>query len=104
GAEIFVAPAGNFVYVSNRGHESIATFAIDATSGMLAPLRWEPTQGRKPRFFTVDPSGKQLYVAHEDSDTIVAFDIDHSIGRIKPTGVVVETGTPTCIAFARSSG
>jgi 6-phosphogluconolactonase len=104
GAEIFVAPAGNFVYVSNRGHESIATFAIDATSGMLAPLRWEPTQGRKPRFFTVDPSGKQLYVAHEDSDTIVAFDIDHSIGRITPTGVVVETGTPTCIAFARSSG
>ena len=100
GAEIAVAPSGNFVYVSNRGHNSIATFAVDAKDGTLAPVGWEPTQGRKPRFFTLDPAGQKLYVANEDSDTIVEFRLDAATGKPLPTGLIIKTGSPSCVAFA----
>lgn len=100
GAEIAVAPSGNYVYVSNRGHNSIATFAVNAKDATLAPIGWEPTQGRKPRFFTLDPAGEKLYVANEDSDSIVAFRLDAATGKPVPTGLIINTGSPSCIAFA----
>ena len=100
GAEIAVSPSGKFVYVSNRGHNSIATFAVDASDGTLAPVGWEPTQGKKPRFFTLDPTGNILYVANEDSDTIVAFRLDAASGKPAPTGLIIQTGSPSCVAFA----
>ena len=102
-AEVQVALSGNFVYVSNRGHNSIVTFSIDPASGRLAPLAWEPTQGRTPRFFGLDPTGDMLYAANLESHTIVAFRVDQkSNGKLTPTGVVVETGSPSCIIFARA--
>lgn len=100
GAEIAVAPSGKFVYVSNRGHNSIATFAVDANDGTLAPIGWESTQGAKPRFFALDPAGEMLYVANEDSDTIVAFRLDAANGKPVLTGQIIATGSPSCIAFA----
>jgi 6-phosphogluconolactonase len=99
GAEIAVAPSGRFVYVSNRGHNSIATFAVNANDATLTPVGWESTQGDKPRFFTLDPSGGMLYVANEDSDTIVAFRLNAASGKPTPTGLVIATGSPSCIAF-----
>src|SRR5205085_10644037 len=84
-AEIEVARSGNFVYVSNRGHNSIATFSIDASSGRLAPVAWEPTQGRTPRFFGLDPTGAMLYAANLDSHNIVAFRVDQHSGKLTPT-------------------
>ena len=99
GAEIAVAPSGRFVYISNRGHDSIATFAVDAVDGTLTPIGWESTQGRKPRFFTLDPAGEKLYVCNEDSDTIVAFRLEPRTGLPVPTGLVIHTGSPSCIAF-----
>jgi len=101
-AEIEVAPSGNFVYVSNRGHNSIATFGIDAASGRLAPLAWESTQGRTPRFFGLDPTGSLVYAANLESHNIVAFRVDQSTGKLTPTGLTVETGSPSCIIFARA--
>ena len=98
-SEIAVAPSGRFVYLSNRGHDSIAIFAVDPTSGTLAPVGWEPTQGKTPRFFGLDPSGAFLYAANQDSDTIVTFRVDQSTGRLTPTGQVIKTGSPSCIAF-----
>src|SRR6185436_4030038 len=100
GAEIAVAPSGAFVFVSNRGHDSIASFAVDQATGTLSHVAWEPTQGRKPRFFTLDPAGNLLYVANESSDTIVALRIDQGTGKLSPTGQVIETGSPSCIVFA----
>ena len=101
GAEIAVAPSGKFVYVSNRGHDTIATFAVDAIDGTLSAIGWESTQGNKPRFFTLDPAGVKLYVCNEDSDTIVAYQLDPSTGLPAPTGVVIKTGSPSCIAFVK---
>ena len=94
-------PSGKFVYVSNRGHDTIATFAVDDVDGTLSAIGWESTQGNKPRFFTLDPAGVKLYVCNEDSDTIVAFQLDPSTGLPVPTGVVIKTGSPSCIAFVK---
>jgi 6-phosphogluconolactonase len=99
-AEIAILPSGKFVYASNRGHESIVIYAVDQATGMLETVGWEPVQGRKPRFFGLDPGARHLYAANEDSHTIVEFRIDHDTGKLAPTGQVIETGSPTCIAFA----
>lgn len=100
GAEIAVAPSGQFLYASNRGHDSIAIFAIDAENGVLTVVGWEPTQGAMPRFFALDPSGKFLYVANQGSDTIITFRVDQATGMLTPTGHVVRTGSPVSIVFA----
>ena len=98
-AEIAVAPSGRFVYVSNRGHDSIAIFAVGEADGRLKPVGWESTQGKTPRFFALDPSGTFLYVANQNSDTIVGFRVDQATGALKPTGHVIHTGSPSSIVF-----
>ena len=100
GAEIAILPSGRFLYASNRGHDSIVIFAVDARTGRLAHVGWEPTQGPKPRFFGLDPDAGRLYACNENGHTIVEFDVDQETGRLRPTGQVIETGSPTCIAFA----
>ena len=99
-SEIAVAPSGRVVYGSNRGHDSIAIFRVDDTTGMLSAVGWESTQGRTLRFFALDPSGARLYAANQDSDTIVAFRVDDSSGTLTPTGQVVKVGSPSAIVFA----
>lgn len=99
GAEILVAPSGLFVYASNRGHDSIAIFAVDRTTGLLTPIGWEPTRGRTPRFFTLDPSGTHLYAANQGSDTIVIFSVDPATGKLAASGETIKVATPTTIAF-----
>jgi len=101
-AEIQVAPSGRFVYVSNRGHDSIVSYSVDPATGTLAPVGWEPTQGHAPRFFTLDPTGGLLYAANLESHDIVAFRVDQTSGKLTPTGLVVPTGSPSCIIFARA--
>jgi 6-phosphogluconolactonase (cycloisomerase 2 family) len=98
GAEIAITPSGKFVYASNRGHDSLAIFAVQA-DGTLETVGWESTQGKKPRFFGADPDWRRLYAANESSHTIVEFEVDHDTGRLTPTGQVIETGSPSCIAF-----
>ncbi len=99
-AEIAILPSGRFLYASNRGHDSIAIYAVDAGTGRIVPAGWEPTQGRTPRFFALGPDGTRLYAANQDSHTIVEFRIDPDGGKLTPTGQVIETGSPTCIVFA----
>jgi 6-phosphogluconolactonase len=101
-AEIAFAPSGNYLYVSNRGHNSIVIFSVDPANGKLSAIGWEPTRGRTPRFFGLDPTGRLLYAANLDSDNIVAFRVDAGTGKLAPTGQVVETGMPSCIIFARA--
>ena len=98
-SEIAVSPSGRFVYGSNRGHDSLAIFAVDQATGVLAPVGWEPTQGRKPRFFALDPSGTFLYAANQDSDTVVTFRVEQATGKLTPTDQVVKTGSPSSIVF-----
>jgi len=99
-AQILVDPGGRFVYVSNRGHDSIAIFAIDQDTGRLTAVDHESTRGRTPRNFAIDPSGRFLYAANQNSDTIVHFTIDAESGRLVPTGDVTEVGAPVCVLFS----
>jgi 6-phosphogluconolactonase len=100
-AEIRIHPSGRFLYGSNRGHNSVAMFAIDEKTGALDALGWEPTQGEWPRGMNLDPSGTFLYVANQNSDTIVVFRVDPSPGKLAPTGETVHTPTPVDIEFGR---
>ncbi|MSS73793.1 MAG: lactonase family protein [Candidatus Latescibacteria bacterium] len=99
-ADIHVHPSGKFVYGSNRGHDSIAIFAIDE-QGRLTAVGHEPTQGKIPRNFGLDPTGTFLLAANQDSDTIVTFRIDPQTGRLKATGHVAEVPAPVCVKFHR---
>ena len=99
GAEIAVAPSGRFLYGSNRGHDSIAMFAIDRASGLLTANGWEPTQGKTPRFFGLDPTGTHLYAANQNSDSVVIFGINQATGKLTPTGETVKVASPTTIVF-----
>lgn len=98
-AEIVVSAGGRFVYCSNRGHDSIAIFSVDPTTGLLASVGWTPTQGKQPRFIALDPSQRFLYAANELSDTVVTFRVDRATGRLTPTGQVVRNASPVTIAF-----
>ncbi|HEX3246840.1 MAG TPA: lactonase family protein [Chloroflexota bacterium] len=99
-AEIQIAPSGKFVYVSNRGHNTIAIFKVNAATGKLSSVGWEPTQGKQPRYFGLSPDGSLLYTANQASDTIVTFRVDGESGTLAPTGQIVETGSPVSIVFA----
>ena len=96
-AEIEVAPSGKYLYASNRGHDSIAIYAIDQTTGSLSHVGHESTQGLGPRHFVIDPSGRFLWVANQDSDTIIPFRIDPGSGLLVDTGDTLHTPTPVCI-------
>ena len=96
-ADIHVAPSGKFVYGSNRGHDSIAMFAIDQATGRLTSLGHESTQGQTPRNFAIDPSGTWLLAANQDTSTIVTFRIHPQSGHLHPTGQVTNIPNPVCI-------
>lgn len=100
-ADIHLHPSGNFLYASNRGHDSLACFAVDADSGELKEIGHVPTEGRTPRNFALDPTGSFLLTANQESDTIVVFRIDPSTGLPKPTGHQIDVASPVCIKFAR---
>lgn len=99
-AEIAVSPAGDFVYVSNRGHDSIAVFAIDPASGRLTARGHVPSGGRTPRNFALTRRGDRLYAANQESDSIVHFDVNPSTGELTPNGEVTLVGAPVCVLFS----
>ena len=98
-ADIHVHPSGRFLYMSNRGHNSIAAFAIDPRMFTLRRLQLEPTGGDWPRNFTIDPSGRFLFVAHQRSNSIVTHRIDGKSGMLKATGATLDVPAPVCLQF-----
>jgi 6-phosphogluconolactonase len=88
-AEIVVHPSGRFVYGSNRGHDSIVAFAVDAATGALTLLGHTPTGGNTPRHFSLDPSGRFLLAANQGSGDVHVFSVDQA------TGALTDVGSPT---------
>jgi len=97
-AEVLVHPSGKFLYASNRGHNSIAVFAIDAR-GMLKLVAHVPSQGRTPRGYSLDPEGRWLIAANQDTHNIAVFRIDANTGIPAPTGQSLEVRSPECVKF-----
>jgi 6-phosphogluconolactonase len=100
GAEIMVHRNANFLYASNRGHDSIAMFRIDLTSGKLSALGNTGTRGKTPRGFAIDPTGNWLFAGNQDSDTMSLFRIDLKTGNLNPMSDLVEVFSPVSVAFA----
>ena len=98
-AEILVHPSGKFVYCSNRGHNSIAIFAVNSSTGTLSPIGHQSSSGKTPRNFCIDPSGEFLVVCNQDSDNIETLRIDKKTGKLSSTGSSVAVSAPVCIKF-----
>jgi 6-phosphogluconolactonase len=96
-ADIHVARSGWFVYGSNRGHDSIAIFAVEEGTERLKPVGYESTQGRTPRNFALDLTSRFLLAANQDTDNIVVFRIDQKTGKLTPTGHGAEVPNPVCL-------
>lgn len=100
-AEVVVSPDGRFVYGSNRGHDSIAIFAVGG-DGLLTHAGHESTQGKSPRGFAISPDGAWLLAGNQRSDTIACFRRDQDSGLLKSTGRLVESPSPVAIRFAQA--
>ncbi len=98
-AQVRVHPSGRFVYGSNRGHDSIAIFAVQS-SGKIVPAGHELSGGRTPRNFNLTPDGAWLLAANQNSDSIVSFRVDAATGALHASGAVTHTNKPVCIVFA----
>ncbi|HBM80110.1 MAG TPA: 6-phosphogluconolactonase [Clostridiaceae bacterium] len=98
-AAIHISKDGKFLYASNRGHDSIAAFKINETSGRIELISHYSTRGKCPRDFGISPDGNYLYALNQSSDTIVSFDIDKQTGALIPTNDIVNVPAPVCIKF-----
>ena len=97
--EVAVHPNGKFLYVSNRGHNSVVLFTIDAEKGKLTYVEEQGTGGKTPRHFGIEPSAKHMAICNQDSNTVLASRIDAGNGRLKPSGVFADVAGPTCVKF-----
>jgi len=102
-AEIDVHPSGRWLYVSNRGHNSVALFNVDRDKGTLTWVEEQMTGGSNPRHFGIEPSGRHVAIGNQNSDTILVARIDAGNGRLKPSGVFASAPTPVCMKFLPAS-
>jgi len=98
-AEIKVHPSGKFLFVSNRGHDSIAVFSVDSQTGALSLVDHFSTQGKAPRNFEIDPTGRLLLVANQETNNITVFKINQENGRLIPTNETIQVPSPVCLKF-----
>jgi 6-phosphogluconolactonase len=97
-ADVHVHPSGKFVYGSNRGHDSIAIFAVEENTGKLTSIGHESTRGKTPRNFAIDPTSQYLLAANQDSGDIVTFRIDSQSGKLAYLATT-QSPTPVCLKF-----
>lgn len=98
-AETRVHPNGRFVYVSNRGHDTIAVFECDPATGKLKLIQNAPAEGKTPRNFNLDPTGQWCLVAHQGSHSVAVLKVNQKTGRLEFTGKKIEVGAPCCVRF-----
>jgi 6-phosphogluconolactonase len=98
-SDIHVHPSGRYVYVANRRHDTIVSYAVDPQDGRLTLLGFTPTGGENPRNFAITPDGALLLLAAMGSDRIVVLAIDAATGALRPNGVVTEIAAPACLAL-----
>ncbi|GAB3679546.1 lactonase family protein [Salinarchaeum chitinilyticum] len=97
-ADISVHPSGNWLYCSNRGHDSIAIFELDG-EGTIERIAIEPVRGEWPRDIELTPDGEHLFVENRHTDEIVTFAVDATDGSLSPTGETLSVTEPVCLAF-----
>ncbi len=96
-ADIHISPDGQFLYGSNRVHESLVIFKIAPKTGQLTYVGHQDVLGKTPRNFMIDPTGKWVLVANQDSDNVVIFSRDTQTGNLTPTGREIKVAMPVCL-------
>ncbi len=97
-ADIHISPDGRFLYASNRGEENnLAIFSIDAKTGILAHIGYQPVMGEQPRNFMIDPTGNFLLVANQRTNNLVIYARDKITGLLQPTLQQLEVPNPVCL-------
>ena len=99
GAEVVVDSKGTFVYVSNRGPDTVTVFAIDQATGTVSAVQHVPTGGETPRNIALDPTGAFLFAGNQASNNLAVFRVDATTGRLTSTGQVLDVPEPTAIVF-----
>lgn len=99
-AEIAVHPNGRWLYVSNRGHDSIAAYRL-ADDGKMTLIEIQKAGVSQPRGFDIDPSGRWIVVGGQSSNDLTALAIDAETGELKPTGQRVSISKPVCVLFTK---
>lgn len=97
-ADIHLHPSGKLLYTSNRGHNSIAAFAVEQTTGELEIIDHYSTMGETPRNFAISPDGNFLYAANQDSGNISVFTINPDTGKLNLVQDF-SVKTPVCVEF-----
>jgi 6-phosphogluconolactonase len=103
-SEVLAHPSGKFVYGSNRGHDSIAIYTVDAGTGKLAAAGYQPSGGKWPRNFNIDASGSWMIVGNQDSHNVLFFRIDRDRGTLTQVGPAIEAPVPICFKMVPISG
>ncbi|WP_020666062.1 lactonase family protein [Amycolatopsis nigrescens] len=98
-AEIVISQDGRFVYVSNRGHNSIAVFAVESGGRRLRSLNTVPCGGNWPRHITIDESGRLLFASNQYSNSVTTFRVDTTSGALR---ILRDTRTRSMGACAKS--
>jgi 6-phosphogluconolactonase len=98
-ADVHYHPTGDFIYASNRGHNSIAVFTFDFVSEKIKRIQNQSVMGKTPRNFAIHGTGRHLLAANEDSDSITLFELDPVSGMLAATGKKVNAGKPVCLLF-----
>jgi 6-phosphogluconolactonase len=98
-AEIALDPSGKWLFVSNRGHDTIAEFSVDPDSGKIRYLSEFSTLGQEPRHFAIDPTGKFILVENQNSSDIIEFQLDPATGKVSPTTTKVDVPSPVSAVF-----
>nr|WP_026342284.1 lactonase family protein [Paenibacillus fonticola] len=96
-AEVAISKDGKYLYGSNRGHDSLAVFAIDQANGKLSLIQHISSEGGHPRHFALTPSGDYLVAANRDSDNLAVFRVDAHTGKLAFTGKTVQISKPVCV-------
>jgi 6-phosphogluconolactonase len=102
-AEVEVHPSGEFVYVSNRGHNSIAVMSIDKSTGAPSLIEVFPLNGKNPRSFNIDPAGGYLFAMLQGSHAIIPLRIDPRTGKLSRSGENLPLSAPVCAKFVEVS-
>jgi len=100
-AEVVAHPNGRFLYGSNRGHNTIAVFQVNAATGKLTTVEHKSTQGEVPRNFAIDPTGEFLIAANQNTHSIVLFRINQASGALEQVGQPVMAPSPVCVRYIK---
>lgn len=98
-SEVRVSADGKFVYIANRGHNSISVFKLDEATGTLERIQVHSTEGNWPRNFAIDPSGRMMVVGNRKTGSLVSLHVNPETGLLSPTNYHVPANAPTYIGF-----